>query len=119
MNRIKHIDCMCQSFDHSMRITFDEEFSTFHIDYKLEKFPSSCPDFKMWTFYPNKPFKNFVTRIDKFFCLVKDYFTCICYAILGKPYWFHACTELSTDEAIELSKFIKYSIKDYGDISEK
>jgi hypothetical protein len=106
MNKIKHLDCVCKSFDHIMRIWWDKEYEEYSIEYKLEKFPFSKSLNKYWTFYPNQPFKNFVTSLSRRYYIITDYFTCIWWAIKGKPYWFCASTELGPDEAQKLYKFL-------------
>jgi hypothetical protein len=113
----KYIDCCCQCLDHVLRIWYDEEDNIYSLEYKLEKLPWSKSGNQSWTYYPNRPFQNFMTSLSRRYYIVKEYLTCIRFAILGRPLYFQASTQLDYNGAFELKTFIEQTLskKDFVD----
>jgi len=106
----KYIDCCCQDMDHVLRIWYDEEYNLYSLEYKLEKLPWSKSGDQYWTYYPNRPFKNIITKFNRYYIIIKEYFICIKFAILGRPLYFQVSTQLDFNGAFELKTFIEQTL---------
>jgi len=94
MSEFKHIDCMCSSYNHLVRIYHDSEIDSFCFEYRLMKFPNKMNVEKIY----------WCSSIIKYF---KNIFT----AIFGLPNTFVACSELDGEGAKKLADFIYQQLK--------